>query len=173
MTPKTPWTTVSVFSTTALLTGLQLVFPALLDALARTPAALSGDWWRFLTPILINRGGAREIAFNLVSLAIVGVLAERCWGPRRWLVFYLVGGLVGQCAGLAWKPYGAGCSVAVCGLLGGLAAWLLLRVRTWQARMGCAVIVVGALALVVVRDLHGPPLLAGAALGAVLLRQRS
>ena len=89
MTSKLPKFTGSVLFLTGLLTGLQFVFPGLLPALQRTSATLSShEWWRLITPIFINRGNWKEITFNLVSLAIVGALAERVWGRSRWLMFY-------------------------------------------------------------------------------------
>ena len=170
MTPKPPKLTVSILLLTAALTGLQFIFPGLLPTLQRTPTTLSShEWWRLITPFFIERGNWKEITFNLVSLAIVGAIAERVWGCRRWLIFYLLGGFVGECAGLAWKPDGAGTSVAACGLLGALAAWMLFRTKTWPARFGAIFIILGALVLTAIRDLHGPPLLAGACLAGVLL----
>ena len=76
---------------------------------------------------------------------------------------------MGECAGLAWKPDGAGSSVAACGLLGALSVWMLFRIKTWPARFGAMFIIIGALVLTVICDLHGPPLLAGACLAGVLL----
>jgi rhomboid protease GluP len=169
-TSKTPKLTVLVLLFTGLLTGLQFVIPGLLPALQRTPATISShEWWRLITPFFIERGGWKEITFNLVSLAIVGAIAERLWGCRRWLMFYLLGGFVGECAGLAWKPDGAGSSVAACGLLGALSAWMLFRIKTWQARFGAMFIIIGALVLTAIRDLHGPPLLAGICAASLIL----
>jgi hypothetical protein len=53
-------------------------------------------------------------------------------------------------------------------LLGAIAVWLLLRVKTWQARFGGSIIILGALVLTSQRDLHGPPLLAGACAAGVM-----
>ena len=78
---KLPKLTASVLLLTGLLTGLQFVIPGLLGALQRTPMTRSShEWWRLITPFFINRGTWKEITFNLVSLAIVGTIAERVWG---------------------------------------------------------------------------------------------
>ena len=160
MQPQKPKVTIIILLITAFLTGLNFVFPNILIALQRAPATLSSnEWWRLLTPVFVNRGNCLELAFNFLSFIMVGVIAERFLGSRRWLIFYLIGGLVGESAGLAWKPTGAGSSVAVCGLLGALAAWLLLRERAWQARLSGGTLVGGAILLSVLRNLHGPPLL--------------
>jgi rhomboid protease GluP len=154
--------TTSVFVLTGAVTLVSLFVPSVLPALMRTPAALAGESWRIVTPIFVERGGAAEIALNLVTLALLGTLVERVWGSRAWLVFYLFGGIVGEIAGLAWKPSGAGSSVALMGLLGGSATWLL-RYRPSRAlgALGALLLVAGA-ALTFLRNLHGPPLLAEA-----------
>jgi rhomboid protease GluP len=92
--------------------------PGLPALMQRSPAVLTGEWWRLTTPIFINRPDSAELILNLVALLAVGVLAEWCWGGRRWLLFYFVSGLIGESAGLAWRPTGMGSSVAVCGLCG-------------------------------------------------------
>jgi membrane associated rhomboid family serine protease len=116
-----PRATGVVVSITAIVTGLQWIVPGLPELMQRSPAVLTtGEWWRLITPIFINRPYSAELILNLVALLAVGAVAERCWGSRRWLLFYFVGGLIGESAGLAWRPTGMGSSVAVCGLLGAL-----------------------------------------------------
>jgi len=167
-----PKATVSVLLLTALGTGMGFVSPSIADTLQRTPGALSaGQWWRLITPIFINPEGWRQIAFNFLGIAVVGAIVERILGSRRWLILYFVGGLVGELAGFAWQPTGAGSSVAGCGLLGALALWLL-RIPLLQARIGGAVILGGAVVLIGMQNLHGPPLLVGACLAAVMLRDK-
>jgi membrane associated rhomboid family serine protease len=145
---------------------LQFHIPGLLPALRRSPAA-THEWWRLITPIFVNRGGWLEIGVNLATLATIGILAERLWPPRAWLLLYFGGGVVGEFAGIQWKPEGAGNSVAVCGLLGGISAWLLLHGRR---PAGVAMLLPGAL-LTLFQNLHGPPLLAGALIGLAMSRR--
>ena len=109
-----PTATGLVVSITAIVTGLQWIVRALPELMQRSPAVLTtGERWRLLTPIFINRPYSAELILNLVALLAVGAVAERCWGSRRWLLFYFVGGLIGESAGLAWRPTGMGSSVAV------------------------------------------------------------
>jgi rhomboid protease GluP len=170
MTPKIPKATLAVFLLTCLMTGMQFFFPALVGALERTPGMLSsGQWWRLITPILINPEGWRQIASNLLGIAIVGTVVERLFGSGRWLGLYLAGAIVGELTGLVWQPEGAGSSVAICGLLGGLTAWLMWRAKPIQPRVGGAILILGALVLTAMRDLHGPPIVAGAFAAAVML----
>jgi membrane associated rhomboid family serine protease len=154
--------TTTVFVLTSAVTAVSLFVPSVLPALMRTPAALAGEGWRIVTPLFVERGGAGEITLNLLTLAVVGTLVERVWGSRAWVVFYAFGGIVGEIAGLAWKPIGAGSSVAILGLLGGAATWLLrYRPSRLFVALGVLLLVAGAV-LTFVRNLHGPPLLAEA-----------
>ena len=162
--------TVTVVSGTALITGASLVYPGILLALQRSPAALGGQVWRFITPLFVERGGWMEIAFNLVSLLAVGALAERLWGRRRWVIFYLTGGVTGEAFGLAWRPIGAGSSVAACGLLGACALWALARRTSWLAVLAGLLTIVMGVVLTVMRNLHGPPLLVSALAAGLAIR---
>ncbi len=174
MVQKIPKAALTVLFITGIMTGLQFFFPILIVALERTPGMLaSGQWWRLITPILINPEGWLQITFNFLGIAIIGTIVERLFGSRRWLVLYLVGAVVGELSGMVWKPEGAGSSVAVCGLLGGLAAWLLWRKKPIQPRLGGAIIVLGALVLTGIRDLHGPPMVAGALSAAIMLSRKT
>jgi rhomboid protease GluP len=167
---KMPRATSVVLSITVLVTGLQWMIPGLPQLMQRSPAVLtSGEWWRLITAMFINRTDSAELILNLVALLAVGALVERCWGSRRWLLFYFVGGLIGESAGLAWKPTGMGSSVAVCGLLGALAVWLLIRARSARTRIAGAAVILGGIGLTALQNLHGPPLLACACIGGVML----
>lgn len=164
--------TLSILLVTGVLTGLQFAFPQVLAALMRTPAAITNhEWWRFVTPLFVHDEGWKQIAFNFPALLIIGTLTEHLFGSRQVLFLYFVSGFVGEIAGLAWNPYGAGASVAGAGLLGALAFWMLAKNRTPPAMFGAIVILAGAAILTGIKDLHGPPILAGAALAAVMLRR--
>ncbi len=165
-----PRATGVVLSITAIVTALQWIVPGLAQLLQRSPAVLTaGEWWRLITPIFINQPGSAEPILNLLALLAVGALAERCWGSRAWLLFYFVGGLVGESAGLAWRPTGMGSSVAVCGLSGALASWLLYRATSARARIAAAALLLLGIGLTALQNLHGPPLLACAGIGGVML----
>jgi membrane associated rhomboid family serine protease len=169
-----PIATVSVFVITGIVTGLQFAFPGMLDDLRRDGAALAQhEWWRLITPLFVHAEGWRQIGFVFPAMLIVGLLVERLFGSRRWLVLYFVGGLVGELAGYAWKPTGAGASVAVAGLLGALATWLIVGNRRPQGIAGGTIILLGAVVLTFVRDLHGPPIVAGGVMGWWMLRSEA
>jgi rhomboid protease GluP len=174
MRRRVPVATLTLLAVTGLFTGLQFVFPAILTALRRNPDALhAGEWWRMITPLFVHAEGWPQILFNFTAIAIVGAIVERIYGSRLWLFFYFAGGLTGEIAGYAWKPHGAGASVGGAGLLGALTAWLLSRKVPLQPRIGGGILLAGALALTVFRDLHGPPILLGVGLAALVLQQKT
>jgi membrane associated rhomboid family serine protease len=112
-----------------------------------------------------------QIVVVLALVAGVGALAERLYGHGRWLLLYLGCGALGQAFGYLWAPPDAGASVAGAGLPGAVCAWLLspagprlARVRVWGAAWPLA-----GIALTALHDYHGPPLLLGFGLGALLL----
>lgn len=167
-----PVATIAIITVTALLTSLQFVFPALLPALKRTPAAVTGhEFWRLVTPLFVHADGWRQIAFNFSAIAVVGVLTERIFGSTRWLILYFVPGIAAEMIALYWQPYGAGASIASAGLLGALATWLLFVNRRAQAWIGASFILIGAIVLTLFRDIHGPPILLGGAIAAIMLKR--
>jgi rhomboid protease GluP len=164
--------TISVLAVTGALTALQFAFPELVSLLERTPIGIrQNQWWRLITPLFVHPEGWQQIAFNFPSILVLGVLVERLFGSWRWLVLYFVSGFIGELAGYAWKPVGAGASVAGAGLLGALAVWLIRENRSAQAATGGVIIVVGGAILATMRDIHGLPILAGACLGWAMLKR--
>jgi membrane associated rhomboid family serine protease len=122
---RTPWLTAVVVVMTAIPSCVQFAVPGLLTTLERTPAGLGGEWWRSVTALLVQDGGVLGTISNLVFLAVIGVIAEHVMSRPRWLVLYVVAGLVGEFAAYAWQPVGAGNSIAICGLAGGLAVLMI------------------------------------------------
>ena len=98
-----------------------------------------------------------------------GAIVEREFRAARWLAIYFSSAVVGEIAGCAWRPNSAGSSVGVSGLLGALAAMLLIS-RAPQARVGAFVILIGAATITWFRDLHGPPILFGFAVAWLMHR---
>jgi len=119
-----PLVTVVVGGVTALGAVAQAFVPGMLAALERAPAGLYGEWWRTVTALVVQDGGVVGALSNLFFLVLVGAAAEQVLSRGAWLVQYLGTGLASELAGYAWQPVGAGNSVAVCGLAGGLAVAL-------------------------------------------------
>jgi membrane associated rhomboid family serine protease len=123
---RPPVVTAVVFVVTATTSVLGLLIPGVLEALQRTPQGLHGEWWRTFTALLVQDGGVVGTLSNLAFLLVMGVVAEQVLEAWRWLVCYFGAGLVGELAGYAWQPRGAGNSVAICGLAGALTVALVV-----------------------------------------------
>jgi membrane associated rhomboid family serine protease len=123
---RKPILTATAVGLTAIAAIMQYTVPSMVPALQRTPGALAaGQWWRLLTPLLVQTLGWYQVVTNLVTLALVGVIAERQLGRGRWLLLFAAGTIGGQIAAYAWQETGGGDSIAICGLAGGSLIWLL------------------------------------------------
>jgi membrane associated rhomboid family serine protease len=95
------------------------------------PAVARGEWWRLLTYALVHFGGL-HLLMNLYGHAALGPIVERMYGSVRFLALYLLSTLGGAIAAvLLSRPEAmtAGSSGALCGLIGGFAAFVLLNRR--------------------------------------------
>jgi membrane associated rhomboid family serine protease len=126
-----PALTACVLVATAAVSASQFAEPAVLRVLERTPAGLSGEWWRSFTALFVQDGGLAGTIVNLAFLIVIGSIAEQVFDRLRWLLLYFIPALAGEFAAYAWQPIGAGNSVAVCGLAGGL----ILIMLTGAARV--------------------------------------
>ncbi|QCR43393.1 rhomboid family intramembrane serine protease [Curtobacterium sp. SGAir0471] len=170
---RPPVATLVSLAVVAVPTVLQLlVLPTLLAAWERDwPRMLDGQWWRLVTSLTVQDDGWPGAVLNLLSLAVVGFLAERTWGRRSFVVIALVSGVGAQFWGAVVQPVGAGNSVVVVGLAASLA---VARVRTRSTAVRAVAIgtlVVGA-ALFVTGDLHGGAFVLGAVCALVITIRR-
>jgi rhomboid protease GluP len=169
---RLPLLTIAVMGVTATLTVLARSHPGIVADLRRDPAALrTGQWWRALSPILVQPDRAPIAAAVLLLVTALGVFVELRFGRVRWLVCYLAGAAAGEAAGYLWQPHGAGASVAGCGLLGAVAVWAIRR-GPGALRVNGLLWLAFAVVDTVLRDIHGLPILAGALVGLVALPVR-
>src|SRR5690349_4357145 len=92
-----PRATLLLVLVVAVPTTLQFFFPAILALFQRDYARfLGGDWWRLLTPLFVQDGGVAGAIFNLISLLLVGSVAEQLWDSRQVLSIFFIGGIVGE-----------------------------------------------------------------------------
>ncbi|HXY00010.1 MAG TPA: rhomboid family intramembrane serine protease [Candidatus Limnocylindrales bacterium] len=91
------------------------------------PYTLAGDWWRLVTYMFLH-GGVMHIAFNMWCLWDLGALCESLYGTWTFGVVYLMTGVAGGLASVAWHPAipSVGASGAIFGLAGALIASLYL-----------------------------------------------
>lgn len=87
----------------------------------------AGQLWRYFTPIVLHVDPL-HLLVNMYSLYIIGPPVEHPYGPLRYAFVYLLSGLGGVAASLAFSPHpSAGSSGAIFGLLGALAAFLYIH----------------------------------------------
>lgn len=165
-----PVATLALIGITALITGLQFVFPEILDALQRNGQALrSGEWWRMVTPLFVQADGWLQCVVNGVGGLILLPLGEKLYG-KKMLALYFIPGVVGEIVAYARGSHGAGSSLGICGVIGGIFAFAWIH-RLEQPRFTVVLAIVGLCAAVVLTfcpDFHGTPILAGALLGGVM-----
>lgn len=163
-----PYATLLLMLAITIPTTLQFFFPSLLQMFERDYARfLAGDWWRILTPLFVQDGGLNGSIFNLVSLLLVGTIAEKIWGSQRWLIIFFAGGILSEMIGFAWQPVGAGNSVANFGLAASIAVFCL-TINTPRAVRITAILALGAgVILMFLRDIHGPAMMIGAGIALI------
>lgn len=112
------------------------------------PKTTNGEWWRMFTAMFLHIG-ILHLLFNMVALWNIGDFMERVLGSAGFLVLYLLSGLLGSVASVAWNPFvvSAGASGAIFGLYGGLLGFLV-RHRDTTAQAFLAPLRSNALAFV-------------------------
>ena len=155
---------------TALITGLQFIFPEILSAFRRNlDALLAGEWWRMVTPLFVQANGWKQCCVNGVAAVLFCPLAERLYG-KRLFALYFVPGILGEVFAYAWNSNGAGSSLGIAGVIGSLFAFTFLQLQEipGAARVLAILGFAGALALCFYRDNHAPPILIGGLLAGVM-----
>jgi rhomboid protease GluP len=174
----------AVFLATAYASSTVMDFPG--DALAWGanigPYTLSGQWWRLLSYMFLH-GGLMHIAFNMWCLWDLGRLCESLYGRWTFAAIYLITGVAGGLASVAWNPQvlSVGASGAIFGLAGALAASFYLgefsipkvaiqgTLRSLLFFIGFNVIF-GAMIPGIDNACHGGGLVSGVILGALIAR---
>jgi rhomboid protease GluP len=96
------------------------------------PVTGDGEPWRLLTYMFLHYGVV-HLAFNMWALWDAGRLVERLYGNIAFLLLYVLSGICGGLASLAWNTpqvvVAAGASGAVFGVYGALFAFVLRHKR--------------------------------------------
>lgn len=93
------------------------------------PSTIYGEWWRLLTNTFLH-GGLMHILSNMFGLLFVGTFVEPILGRTRFLIIYLVTGILASCASIWWyeATVSIGASGAIFGLYGLFLGLLLTKV---------------------------------------------
>jgi rhomboid protease GluP len=93
------------------------------------PLTKGGEWWRLLTSMFLH-GGLMHVLANMYGLLFVGIFLEPILGKAKFLVTYLLTGVLGSIASIWWYPatISVGASGAIFGLYGLFLAFMLTKV---------------------------------------------
>ncbi len=87
-----------------------------------------GQWWRLFTSVFVH-GGLMHIGYNLLSLFLIGIFLESYVGSKRFMVVYLICGVVASGVSLYWheNTISVGASGAIFGMFGLVLALMLIN----------------------------------------------
>lgn len=105
------------------------------------PYILSGEWWRFITPIFVHIG-VLHLLMNSVSLYYIGSEVEKIYGSLRFFFIYMFAGFAGVLGSFIFTPsLSAGASGAIFGCFGALLYFGLMYRKLFFRTMGLNIIV--------------------------------
>lgn len=127
---KKAWLTISLIAINVAIWAAMMVYANLkgleYDALLMLFGAkenlsiMSGEYWRFLTPIFLHVGFV-HLLINSYSLYYVGTITEKLYGHLKFFVVYFAAGILGNIVSFMFSLHpGAGASGSIFGLLGAL-----------------------------------------------------
>ena len=79
---RLPPATITVLAVTIVITGLQFLYPEVLEVLRRRPGTLAaGEWWRIISPLFVHAEGWPHLLSSLKSLLETGksLVETRTW----------------------------------------------------------------------------------------------
>lgn len=119
--------------------GVDIMEPNIDDLLSYganyRPVTLDGQWWRLLSACFLHIG-ALHLVMNMYALSYIGVLLEPILGRSRFLIAYLLTGIVASTTSIWWNPLtvSAGASGAIFGMYGVFLALLTTDLIELEAR---------------------------------------
>lgn len=114
---------IAVFVVETIAGGSENTQVALQFGVAYAPLVFSGEYYRLFTAMFLHFGAFHLLA-NMVSLGVLGPAVEKLFGKIRFLLIYLIGGLVGNILSMymdVWlnrNALSAGASGAIFALFG-------------------------------------------------------
>lgn len=93
---------------------------------------IHGQYWRFVTPIFLHVN-LLHIGLNMLNFVVLGVFLERMLGHTRFLLIYLVTGIISIIASFCFSPQevSVGASGAIFGLVGAYSIFVLVHRRAF------------------------------------------
>ena len=96
-------------------------------------AILEGQYWRFVTPIFLH-ANILHVGLNMLNLIVLGVFVERIFGHLRFLLIYLVTGVISIVASFYFAPQeiSVGASGAIFGLVGAYSLFVFIHRKAFR-----------------------------------------
>ncbi|HXU93521.1 MAG TPA: rhomboid family intramembrane serine protease [Gallionella sp.] len=92
-----------------------------------------GEWWRLFTATFLH-GGLMHLFMNMLGLVSIGILVERIYGHRLYMLIYVGSGLIGSALSLHFSAQTA-VSVGASGAIFGVTGALLVGVYQHRDRL--------------------------------------
>lgn len=96
---------------------LQSIIPGFTDVFKLTGDVYSGQVWRYVTAVFLH-GDIVHLLYNLFALLFFGIICEKLIGSRRFLILFLVSGIVANVIAVNFYNSSLGASGAIYGILG-------------------------------------------------------
>jgi rhomboid protease GluP len=109
-----------------------------------------GEYWRLVTAIFMH-GGFTHVLFNSFSLVLFGPALERMLGKGKFILVYLVSGILANTATLLLEPLTyvhVGSSGAIFGLFGYYISIILFRKHMLSQQNSQVILIICALSLI-------------------------
>ena len=167
---RLPVFSILVIGVTAVVSGLQFVYPGVLAALQRDPDAIrAGELWRLATALFVQPNGISQALANGFLILTFMPAAERLYG-RNLLVVYFGAGLVGQIVNYFWDSGTGGSSTAIFGVMGSLLVYIIRHRRALLLPFAfiASAGLLSAAVMLASRDGHGVGLVVGASIASML-----
>ncbi len=99
---------------------------------------VAGQWWRFITPMLLH-GSILHIGFNMYALLSIGSSLEREFGHFRFALLYVLSAFAGNVLSFVLSPNPSlGASTAIFGLLAAQGIFLFVNRSIFGSRARAA-----------------------------------
>ncbi|WP_018923770.1 rhomboid family intramembrane serine protease [Salsuginibacillus kocurii] len=106
------------------------------------PAIIEGEWWRLGSAMFLHIGFL-HFFMNSLALFYLGGAVERIFGTTRFILIYILAGLIGSIASFAFNDQiSAGASGAIFGCFGALLYFGSIHRKLFFRTMGLSVIVI-------------------------------
>jgi len=94
---------------------------------------IQGQYWRFITPIFLH-ANLPHVGLNMLNFFVLGIFLERLVGHLRFLLIYLLTGVISIIASFYFMPQeiSVGASGAIFGLVGAYSVFVLTHRRAFR-----------------------------------------